>query len=168
MEEIDVMEYGSYETDRDQVLSDDQQTFVSFHMYTQEFCFPIGLVKEIITPPRITRVIYTPELIQGVINLRGVVIMVINLKKILQFPGSYNNPNNKIIITSIDNKLAGFYVDQIEAVKTVNTDQIEPLMGGGFGNSMRYFKGLIHYDTKSATILDAQKILEHQEIRQFE
>ena len=121
-------------------------------------------VREIMIYQEVTKVPEMPTFIEGIINLRGHVIPVINLNKRFHLGKVEADSSTKIIITSIEEQLIGFVVDDvIEIVRltkeeTEETPQIIQRLG------KKYVKCVAKIKDKLVNVLDLTDILTEEEL----
>jgi purine-binding chemotaxis protein CheW len=106
------------------------QQLVVFSLGEEEYALPITQVQEIVryTEPR--AVASDTAWIRGVISLRGKIVPVFDLGARLGI-ASEQSPDAKIVIVETDGAMAGVIVDEVDEVRTVEADQMEPVPGGG-------------------------------------
>ena len=56
------------------------ERFLSFILSQENYCIPIGKIREIMEMTTITYLPHTPAFIKGIINLRGKMIPIIDLR----------------------------------------------------------------------------------------
>lgn len=117
------------------------RSFVSFQLDDLLFGIDIGLVREINQHLDVTPVPHAPEYIRGLINLRGQIVTVIDLKQRLGLGSSQVTAVSHNIILKTESELtelngemeapstvsdkAGFWVDDIRDVVTIDSESIE-------------------------------------------
>mgnify|MGYP000948476643 FL=1 len=67
-----------------------------------------------------------PHYVRGVTNLRGNVVPVVGLSERLGWPPSVTHPRSCILVVNLDGKQAGFLVDEMNDIVTVNLAEIQP------------------------------------------
>lgn len=67
-----------------------------------------------------------PHYVRGVTNLRGNVVPVVGLSERLGWPPSVTHPRSCILVVNLDGKQAGFLVDEMNDIVTVNMAEIQP------------------------------------------
>ncbi len=67
-----------------------------------------------------------PHYIRGVTNLRGNVVPVVGLAERLGWPPSETRARSCILVVNLDGKQAGFLVDEMNDIVTVNLSEIQP------------------------------------------
>jgi purine-binding chemotaxis protein CheW len=142
---------------------------VGFTIGKEQFGVDILMVQEIIRSSPITSVPNSPDFIEGVINLRGNIIPVIELRKRL---GLYRKEtvlkDSWILILDIDGRVTGFIVDSVTKVLKIVESTIEPppeVVMAGLAN--RYIKGVCDIGSTLLILLDFNRILMADELRQL-
>jgi len=106
-------------------MADEQ--FIIFRLANQDYGVPIAAVGEIARPPKhITRLPNAPAFVDGVINLRGAVVPVVDLRRRFEVSASANTGTQRILILSIGGGVAGFLVDGVSEILSVDADAVQP------------------------------------------
>lgn len=114
------------EADED-VVRDEEEQVVVFHLAEGEFGVPIDSVQEIVrVPGELTHVPKAPSFVEGVINLRGSVLPVIDQRKRLDLPGVERNDRQRIMVFLLAGVRTGFIVDAVTEVLKIPKRAIEP------------------------------------------
>ena len=136
-----------------------RRQLVVFKVGAEEFAIDILLTKEVIVPREITPVPDTEEFVEGVMNLRGSLLPVIDLRKRLRARLTNVQPDQRIVIANIDDRVAGLIVDGASEVIRITDDMVEPApdiiseMGAG------YVEGIVNLKNRFITLIDLRKAL---------
>ena len=122
-------------------------------------------VQEIIKMTEITELPNSPQYIDGIVNLRGKIIPVLNLFKKLNIRGEHEE-NYKILVLNIDGFHFGVVVDKISDVEMLAGDIIEPPPKISNGINGKYIKGIAKTEKRLIILLDIEKIVAEEEIRE--
>jgi purine-binding chemotaxis protein CheW len=141
--------------------------YLTFILAEEEYGLEILKVREIIGIMDITAVPQMPHFVKGVINLRGKVIPVIDLR--LKFdlePAEYTEETCVIVVDV--GSLTGIIVDTVQEVLDIDGDQIDPPppLGASVDTSFVLGMGKVKDDVK--ILLDIDKVLNAEELRQIE
>ncbi len=110
-----------------------QEQFVVFVLGGERYGLPIAAVDEVVRRPvSLTRVPRAPAFVEGVMNLRGRVVPVINQAS--RF-ASVAGQGGRVIIVTIGGLQAGFAVDAVTAILTVDADRLQPAPGLAAGQA---------------------------------
>jgi purine-binding chemotaxis protein CheW len=110
-----------------QQASGRQEQFVVFVLGGERYGLPIAAVDEVVQrPASLTRVPRAPSFVEGVMNLRGRVVPVINQAS--RFAAAAG-PGGRVIIVTIGGLHAGFAVDTVTAMLSVDADLLQPAPG---------------------------------------
>ena len=103
-----------------------REQIVVFRLGAEEFGLPIAAVDEIARlPETVTRVPRAPSFVKGVMNLRGRIVPLIDQSARFGFdPESSTGARKRVIISHIDDLLAGFIVDEVREILTLSNSQI--------------------------------------------
>ncbi|MFO7152515.1 MAG: chemotaxis protein CheW [Bacillota bacterium] len=139
---------------------------VIFGLGDELFGLDIFELQEIIRMVEITRVPKAPSFVEGVVNLRGMVIPIIDLKKKLGIEGSSPCEERKILIVNIGGQVAGFIVDYVTEVATVNEEDLEP-PPPALALTDRFIQSLVKMKARIVILLKAAEILGAEEKEQL-
>lgn len=98
--------------------------FVTFFVGDEVFAVPMAPVREIIRVPDVVHVPLSPASLEGLANLRGLVLPVIGLRRLFRFPDRAHDDATRALVIDFGSP-AGFVVDRVASVITVELDQIE-------------------------------------------
>ncbi|MDQ5908066.1 MAG: purine-binding chemotaxis protein CheW [Pseudomonadota bacterium] len=108
----------------DQAAHLEARQFVTFFVGQEVFAVPMAPVREIIRVPDAVRVPLSPPSLEGLANLRGLVLPVISLRRLFRFPDREHDDASRALVIDFGAP-AGFVVDRVASVITVELDQIE-------------------------------------------
>jgi purine-binding chemotaxis protein CheW len=108
----------------DQAAQTDARQFVTFFVGDEVFAVPMAPVREIIRGPETVRVPLSPPSLEGLANLRGLVLPVISLRQLFRFPKREHDDATRALVIDFGSP-AGFVVDRVASVITVELEQIE-------------------------------------------
>ena len=111
-------------TATDSVSSSESRQFVTFFVGKEVFAVLMAPVREIIRVPAVVRVPLSPPSLEGLANLRGQVLPVISLRRLFGFEESAHDDATRALVIDFGTP-AGFVVDRVASVVTVEADQIE-------------------------------------------
>lgn len=147
---------------------DSTRQFVVFKLAGEEYGVDILQVKTIERILPITRVPKAPKFVEGVINLRGEVVPVIDLRKRFDLPEKQVTDNTRIIIVSVDEITVGMIVDSASEVIQIPADNIEPAPAMIGDIDSDYINGVGKVNERLLILLNLDRILKPEEIRQLE
>lgn len=143
--------------------------YLTFTLEDNVYGLPIRFVTEIIGIQEATRVPETPDYVKGIINLRGRIIPLIDVR--LKF-GKNEIPYNErtcIIVIDVNSASIGLIVDKVEDVLTIDDSQIAvPPESGKVGFENRYIEGIGKVGEQVQLLLDAEKLLQTEEMLMLE
>ncbi|HKL74564.1 MAG TPA: chemotaxis protein CheW [Halanaerobiales bacterium] len=144
--------------------------YVVFVIDEQNFGVDITQAKEIINQTELTSIPNAPDFVEGVTNLRGEIVPIINLDKRLGINNFDRKKESKIIIVEFENTLVGMEVEDVEGIIRLNTENIGKAPKITQGVNQEYISGVgkLDDDNKLLILLDLNKILTRDEIKQLE
>jgi purine-binding chemotaxis protein CheW len=108
--------------------SDDTLELVSFAVEGQEYALPIDQVQEIVQAPEsVSHVPNAGSRVLGVIDLRGRVLPVVSMRRVFGLPITPLEPQNRIVVVSIDGGVVGVVMDTVREVLRVPHQLVAPL-----------------------------------------
>jgi purine-binding chemotaxis protein CheW len=117
----------SAENDVDADL-DDTLELVSFAVEGQEYALPIDQVQEIVQAPEsVSHVPNAGSRVLGVIDLRGRLLPVVSMRRVFGLPVTPLEPQNRIVVVSIDGGVVGVVMDTVREVLRVPHQLVAPL-----------------------------------------
>ena len=142
--------------------------YMTFKLADEEYGLEILKVKEIIRLMHITRVPGTEAFISGVINLRGKVIAVVDLRLKLGMEKGTPTDQTAIIVVQyeIDGSelTMGVLVDEVEEVRSICAEQIEPPPDFGTGAlNPDFILGVGKIEKRVIFLVDIGRILSSNE-----
>ena len=104
-----------------------------------------------------------PSYIDGVFDLRGRVVPVINLNRRFGLGDTEITKKTKIIVTSNDQTLMGFAVNNVIEIINIDSSQIDRTEAIININNKHYIKGVGKKDGKLFSIIDLNAVLNKDE-----
>ena len=139
--------------------------FLTFSIDKESYGIEIMYVTEIVGIHDITVVPDLPYYVKGIINLRGKIIPVIDIR--LRFKKEFKDYNDRtcIIVVDIMDISMGLIVDEVSEVITIEDENIvsPPSIKTGFHN--RYIKGIGKVGNEVKLLLNCDKLLNDNEIK---
>lgn len=110
------------------VLGKGLHEFLSFRLADESYVVELALVREISSPPALTKVPRAPVGVMGVCSVRGLLVTVFDLRYRLRVPLSPQSRTSRILLTSAgaEDELVGLFVDEVKHVIRLEGSEIEP------------------------------------------
>lgn len=139
--------------------------FLTFSLGEEDYGMEIRYVTEVIGLQPITQIPELPEHIRGIINLRGKIIPVMDVK--LRFKKELKKYHHRtcVIVVDIKDISIGLIVDSISEVVAIPEQDIvpPPIVNKALQN--RYIKGIGKIGNDVKLILDCEKLIEEDELK---
>ncbi|MCM4076053.1 chemotaxis protein CheW [Paractinoplanes hotanensis] len=117
---------------------DDTLELVSFAVQGQEYALPIDQVQEIVQAPEsISHVPNAGSRVLGVVDLRGRLLPVVSMRRVFGLQVTPLEPQNRIVVVSIDGGVVGVVMDTVREVLRVPHQLVAPLPGFMAGDGRR-------------------------------
>jgi purine-binding chemotaxis protein CheW len=141
---------------------------IVFRLKDEEYGVEVNQVKSIERLEHITRVPRTPHFVKGVINLRGVVTPIVDLRCRFGIEESAYNETTRVIIVAVGEIEVGLIVDSANDVIDIPINAIEPPPEVVGGIEAVYLRGVAKLDRRLLILLNLDKVLNTDEIKQLE
>ena len=146
--------------------------YLSFVLSNRIFAIPILTVKEIISLLPITELPRIPSDYRGVINLRGKIIPVVDLRIRFGMEIVEDTEDTGIVVITlqqVDKELTiGVIIDNVLEVLDIKEKNIEPVPEFGANVDLQFIIGIYQKDERVMSLLDIEKALTEEEIRNIE
>jgi purine-binding chemotaxis protein CheW len=152
-----------------QVITDEEQQYLTFLLGGDMFAIAILNIKEIIEFGNITEVPMMPGFIRGVINLRGSVVPVVDLSARFGRIRTEVSRRTCIVIIEVEGSDEsridiGVMVDSVSEVLEIPRSEIEPPPAFGAKIRVDFIHGMGKVEGKFVIILNADKVLSVDEL----
>lgn len=139
-------------------MSEMDGKYLTFFTDNQLFGVPIADVVQIVGMQNVTQVPEFPHYAKGIINLRGNIIPVIDVRLRLGKAEKEYDERTCIIVTTIQDRAAGFIVDAVDAVSEIDSTLISPPPHIS-GNGETFLSGIAKLSEKIVLLLNSSKLL---------
>ena len=120
---------------------------VVFKLGNEEYAIDIERVAEIIDMTPVTPIAQAPEMVEGVVNIRGQIVTIGSLHRRLRI-GSVPGADQKIIICDTPKGRMGFFVDGVNDVMGVCSDEMHEE-----SNKRSPFSHILHFEDGKRLVL---------------
>jgi purine-binding chemotaxis protein CheW len=128
-----------------------------FELAGKEYGVNITQIKQVIRMRKVTPVPEAAGFVEGVFALRGKVIPLINLRKKLGISSETLNKRNRIIVTEINNHIAGMVVDSVSDIISLQDESIST--PDSVLKEARYLVGVTQIGKRIVLIVDMEKLM---------
>ncbi len=151
-----------------QEINSTSEKFLTFLIDNQFYAFHISDVVEIIGMVDITPVPEFPDYAKGIVNLRGILIPIIDVR--LRFSKNEMDYNERtcIIILNLNGTQVGFIVDTVDEVIDIDKSNISGVPKLSDAKTRKFIEGVGKLSNKIVMLVDAQKMLNDEEIKGLE
>lgn len=151
------------------MLNNEMSQYLTFTLHNENYAVSVLSVREVLEIVPITRVPGMPDFMKGVLNLRGSVVPVIDLRKKFGIKEEDQTIDTSIIILEIISKddevmLIGAFVDSVQEVVDIASDQIEPAPSIGLNLKTDFIHGMCQHNGNFLIILDINRVLSNEEL----
>jgi purine-binding chemotaxis protein CheW len=123
---------------------DGPRTEVLVFAFTGElYAAPVEHVREILRPPPLTPVPRAPAGVLGVVSVRGRLVTVVDPRRTLGLAASPATTRARIVLVdATGGEIVGLYVDEVQRVERLATDDIEPAAARLGGDVAAHIAGI--------------------------
>lgn len=137
--------------------------YVVIRLGGERFGLLSAMTREVLRMPRLVRVPRVAEHIPGVINLRGEIVAVTDLRALLGLPIKELPLGGRLIVAESAGLLTALVAEEVEGIRSVVADAIEPLTKGPGDFLRETAEGRVVDDEGMLVLLDLAKILARPE-----
>lgn len=142
--------------------------YLTFKLGDEVFAAHVGKILNILEMTELTQVPKAPDYMKGVMNLRGAVLPVIDARIKFGMEETEYTSNTCIVVLDVDmdgdSVHVGAIVDSVQAVITINNDQIQPLPTLGSRYKAEFIFGMAKMDEGFIIILNMDAVFSADEI----
>lgn len=144
--------------------------YVVFAVSDSQYALPLAHVLEIQRVPGMTSIPYTPEFVLGVTNLRGEVVSVVDLGQFLGVERESQDGSGRLLVTRSQDQsiVVGLLVDKVLGIRQFGDRQITRPTAPVEDKSATYARGVVTHTEGLVVVLDCERLLNSEEMRQFE
>jgi len=140
---------------------------VVFEVNGEFFGAEASQVFQIVKYQEATKVPKMPKFIEGILNFRDTVLPVVNLAKRFDMGDISVNKKTKILVTKIEDKFAGFIVNDVMEIVKFAESEVDPVPGIINGETAAYLKKVARKGDKLISVIDLENILTASEIKKL-
>ncbi len=140
---------------------------VVFEVNGEFFGAEASQVFQIIKYQEATKVPKMPKFIEGMLNYRDTVLPVVNLAKRFDMGDIAVNKKTKILMTRIEDKFAGFIVNDVSEIVKFNENEVDPVPNIINVETSAYLKKVARKGDRLISIIDLESILTADELEKL-
>ncbi|OJF76139.1 MAG: hypothetical protein BKP49_08290 [Treponema sp. CETP13] len=162
MEDVRALQFSEedIEDEKKKEVANIDFKMIGFSLAGKDYAIDIMKVKEIAKAGKFTFVPNTESFVLGVYNLRGEIIPIIDLRVFfnIDVPERTSNDVENLIIVSIEDRVFGVVVDEIDKVVGIQKKNIQP-PHPLFGDiNIKYIYGVIESNNRLYILLDIERV----------
>ena len=138
---------------------------VVFKIENENYAIDIMQVERILEYQEPVKIPDAPAYIKGVIKYQGNILPVMDLKKRFNLSYTEIKETPKIVVVKNEDERIGLIVDVVKEVSDVDADSVEEPPEIVKGISNKYLRGIIKLKDDIIILIDSQKILSVEEIK---
>jgi purine-binding chemotaxis protein CheW len=139
--------------------------FLTFYLEEEIFGIEIKYVIEIVNMQPITKLPQQDSCMKGVINLRGKIIPVTDMRIKFGKEAAAYHDRTCIIIIEIQDLLAGWIVDKVADVISLDDASIEPAPDYSLDIKSKYIRGIGKVRNEVKLLVDCEKLYSFKDVR---
>ena len=141
------------------------QRFMTFHLDGRTYGLPLRFVAEISPFRELNRMPHMPKAVEGLLDLRGRVIPVVNLRVRMGLPPLEGGKKGTILVLDLAGTPSALLVDSVDAVVSVDEDQLVPASPLLAGIEGAWVEGFIVQGERVVALLDAALVASQGTVR---
>lgn len=143
---------------------------VLFTLAGTQYAVPAENVQEVGEVLKVTPVPNVPDWLAGVVNLRGDIISMVDLRLFLGLEPMVFQQQSRMLVTQAgpENMVIGLIVDQVSAIRVLQTDRIAPPAAPIEDQVSSYLQGVYEHEGQLLIVLDIEQLLLSSEMQQFQ
>jgi purine-binding chemotaxis protein CheW len=149
-----------------------EHQFLTLTLAGERYALPVGRVREVLEPRRVTKIPCSAPYLKGIIDIRGSGVPVMDLR--LRFGMDEAAVGKETAIVVVENsdtesvKMVGLLTDAVHEVIELDSSELEAAPRIGSGLSVDYIEGIGRQDGSFVFILNLERILEDEVLDQIE
>lgn len=129
--------------------------FLLFNLAADAYAVELALIREILSPPALTKVPRAPHDVMGVCSVRGLLVTVFDLRRRLRVaPGPATRSSRILLTTTAHSEVVGVFVDEVRHVVRIDAADIEPAQAVLGGDAPDHVLGVGRTDKEVIVVLD--------------
>jgi purine-binding chemotaxis protein CheW len=145
-----------------------REQHVVFILDGTDYAVPISSVLEIGRPTQVRPVPNLPDWVLGVANVRGDITSMVDLRAFLGLERNQTGGGQLMIVQAGEDRLTtGLIVDQVRGLRLLATEQSQ-VVEGLSDRVVQFLRGMSEQDGRLLALLDIDRLLLSEEMRQFE
>lgn len=138
----------------DKQRPDPEKSLVGFVVGDVAYAVPIGAVREIVNPLRLTELPHAPGSVIGVADHRGEVVPVVDLRTRFGLPSASDSGRTKWILVDVEGRSVGLVVDHVTEVFGTGGAELRDAPALGTGDDVRGIAGVATHDGRMTFVLE--------------
>lgn len=148
-------------------FSEQSKKVIIFRLANEYYACAVDAVREIVYRKSVVQMPGVSHYIMGAIELRDQNIPVFNVKKFIGLPETTDRPELTILVIEIEGIAAGLWVDAVDAVADVRSEQIEAKPPTLKGNAKSVIQSVVNLQGRFISFLDVKRVFEHLTNRNY-
>jgi len=130
--------------------------FITFMLSKEKYALDLGLVREVVSEPRLTKIPSAVKFVPWICDLRGHVIPVVDLQKYLGLDRD-SGTTTEMIVLSKGNRMIAILVDSTDEMLAVSESEYEETRSGNI-------KGTLRLPNEIIPVLELDPLFEHGKV----
>ena len=146
-----------------------RRSYVVFGLGGARYAVQATNVVEVGRVPRVTPLPNVPAWLRGVANLRGDILSVVDLRELLGMgPREDGAPGRMLVVCDREETTTALVVDEIPGMTRIAPEAMDPTAVAADERLRPWVAGLVEQEGKLLTVLDVDRLLGAQALRQFQ
>jgi purine-binding chemotaxis protein CheW len=140
------------------------QQYLTFSIADERYALPVGEVREVLEPQRVTKIPRTAQFLKGIINVRGTGVPVIDLRLLLGLPEQDTTTDTAVIVVEYEQdgwkSAVGLVSDAVHEVIFLDPEDVDKATNISTGLATDCVRGIGRYEDNFVLLLDLSVMLE--------
>lgn len=145
-----------------------EHQFLTLTLAGERYAVPVGRVREVLEPTRVTKLPCSAPYLKGIIDIRGRGVAVVDLRLRFGMSETVIGADTAIVVveTGFENSagLVGLLTDAVHEVVELDAGNLEAAPGVGTGLSADFIDGIGRQEGAFVFVMNLDKILEESEL----
>lgn len=145
-----------------------EHQFLTMTLAGERYAIPVGRVREVLEPTRITKLPCAAAFLKGIIDIRGHGVPVVDLRLRFGMGETVIGGDTAIVVVEAARQagmdLVGLLTDAVHEVVELDAGSLEAAGGFGSGLSGEYLDGIGRQDDSFVFVMNLDRILDESEV----
>ncbi len=153
--------------EKPEVMENTVSQYVTFRISKEIYGVDVARVQEVLNLVEITYMPNFSSFMKGVIDLRGDIVPLIDMRLKFKIEEKEYDENTAIVIVELHDKLFGMIVDTVLDVVNLSIDEVRESDNLSDEHESEFVKGIGRINDNLIIVLDVNKLLSNDDLKQI-